>query len=133
MAQIYWDSTQFLPKHLLQPKEFFLVSTRGVYMCLRLSSQFSAFSLGLRDIPLSAALSGECCPSQDSMSWTLGDVNFPRNQMTLHCLQSSLEPSLRSQQKWREHLQRGQYEYQRLLHLGAKCCDIISIFLSFLR
>ena len=74
----------------------------------------------------------ECCSSQDSMSWALGDVNFPWNQMTLHCLQSSLEPSLRSQQKWREHLQRGQYEYQRLLQLGAKCCDIISIFLSFL-
>lgn len=76
MARIYWDSTQFLPKHLLQPKGFFLASTRGVYMCLRLSSQFSALSLGLRGIPLSAALSGECCSSQDSMSWALGDVNF---------------------------------------------------------
>lgn len=40
--------------------------------------------------------------------------------------------ALCSQQQQREDLQRGQYECEMLLCLGAICCDIISILLFFL-
>lgn len=67
IAHICWDSTQFLTKHLLWPKELFLVSTRGVFMCSEISSHFfSTLSYCLRGILLSLFILRLCLCHQHS-------------------------------------------------------------------
>lgn len=92
-------------KHLLQPKELFLASTRGVCLCPRRSSHFFLSGLeafcyllfALRIWPChwcsAPASSGQYCPSQDSVFWAWRDTNLQWRQMALCHLQSSLEPS----------------------------------------
>lgn len=124
----------------------FLGITRGVYRSLRVSSQvFSALRLGLGDILL-PAFHSENLPVSPVFSLAvvrdaglasipqpgLRDVKLPWNRTELSCLQSSLEPrySLCSWQKRREDLQRGQYEYKRLLNWELQAWYHLHIFLS---